>query len=221
MNTIYKLMVLTLVISSCSSSELVENWKNPDIDTFEANKVLVIGITPQEDARKSFEKKLVSALQRNDVNAVESLDYFNNNFTSQPRTEEEIYSLERELLANGFDAILISKVIGTEEKVSLVQAYRNLDRTFNSFRDDYYENQSIYQNDKDNYEEYKIHHAQSSLYCICPDKEREILWKGAIDVTEPDNVRSAINDYVKLLIWALSEQQLLIINKQSNESFDL
>jgi len=219
-----KLHIYILIVAglfySCTSSELVENWKNPDIKTFEAQKVLVIGITPEESTRKVFEKKLVAELKKNGVNAVKSMDYFENSFTSSPKTEKEMLALESELLENGFDAILLSKVLGVEDKITVVKAYRNLDKTFKSFKEDYYENQEIYY-DEDYYEEYQVFHAESSLYCICPDKARELIWKGSIDVTEPENIKKAVGDYVKVLVWALKGQELLIIEEKIHENTNI
>ncbi|TSE08070.1 MULTISPECIES: hypothetical protein [Aquimarina] len=221
MNKLYlSLLIITGLFSACTSSELVENWKNPDIDTFEAQKVLVIGITPDENARKVFEKKLAGELKKNGVKAVKSLDYFEKSFTNSPKTETEVMSLESQLIEKGFDAILLSKVLGVEDKVTVVKAYRNLDKTFDSFRDDYYENQDIYY-DEDYYSAYQIFHAESSLYCICPDKERELIWKGSIDITEPENIKKAVSDYVKVLVWALKGQQLLIIEEMTDEGIDI
>ncbi len=217
---IYLLIITIVVLSGCSSSELVENWKNPDIDTFEAQKVLVIGITPDANNRKIFEKKLVSELKKNGVQAVKSADFFEQSFTTSPRTEDELMALESQLLEKGFDAILLSKVLGVEDRVTVVKAYRNLDKTFRSFKEDYYENQEIY-HDEDYYEEYQIFHAESSLYCICPDKERELIWKGSIDITEPENTKKAVNDYVNVVIWALKGQQLLIIEEFTDEDLDI
>ncbi len=210
-------MISIILLIGCSSSELIENWKNPDISTFEAKKVFVIGITPNLDNRKVFEQKLTSELRENNVNAFRSLDFFERFYADSPITEEGLMKLETELLQEGFDAILLSKVIGVEDKVTVLSTTRNLDKTFKSFRNDYYENQDIYFQE-DYYNEYQIFHAQSSLYCICPDKEKEIIWRGSIDVTEPENIKKAVNDYVKILIWALKEQQLLIIESNIDEN---
>ncbi|MFD2564334.1 hypothetical protein [Aquimarina rubra] len=217
----YIILIVAGLLTSCSSSELVEVWKNPDIDTFEANKVLVIGMTADTDGRKVFEKKLTQALKKNGVTSEKSLDFFEKSFTQSPKTEEELLAMEGKLLEAGFDAILLSKVLAVEDKVTVVQAYRNLDKDFKSFKDDYYQNQDIYYEDG-YYEEYEIYHAETSLYCICPDKERELIWKGSIDITEPENVKKAVGDYIKVLIWALKGQKLLIIEEElNNEDIDI
>ncbi|OED41030.1 hypothetical protein AB832_03455 [Flavobacteriaceae bacterium (ex Bugula neritina AB1)] len=217
MNKSFMFIVLLIAVLQvgCTSSQLVDHWKNPDIRIFEAQKVLVIGITHELDNRKVFERKLTAELKKKNVNAVKSLNFFEKFYTDSPKTEKELMNLESMLLEEGFDAILLSKVLGVEDKVTVISATRNLDKTFRSFREDYYDNQHIY-HDKNYYEGYQIFHAETSLYCICPDKERELIWKGSIDVTEPENVKKAVGDYVKVLIWALQEQQLLIVNKKTD-----
>ncbi len=211
--SILYILLVSHVLLSCSSSELVENWKNPDIDIFEAQKVLVVGITADIDNRKAFERRLVSVLKKNGVKAVKSLDFFDRFYNDSPKSEQELLDLEQELIQEGFDAILLSKVIGVEDKVTMISAVRNIDRTFSRFREDYYENQEIFYNDG-YYEEFQIFHAQSTLYCICPEKERQTIWQGSIDITEPESVKKAIKDYVRVLIWALREQKLLIFNDE-------
>ncbi len=201
---------LMSLLQSCNSSELIENWKNPEIDVFKAEKVLVLAMTNDVKNRELFEKRLVNQLKDKGVNAVKSDVFFNSDFTSRPRTEEELGALERAMLSEGFDAILVSKVLGAEDKVTLVQSYRSWDKSFNGFEDDYYSSQGLYVEDEE-MQKYTVYHAESALYCICPTKEREIIWKGAIDVTEPDNDRKAIKDYISMLVWALEDQELLII----------
>lgn len=205
----YCMLCLVMIAQGCTSTELVENWKNPEIDIFVAEKVLVLAMTNDVKNRKLFEKRLVDQLIDKGVEAVNSDAFFNPAFTSRPRTEQELDHLERAMLVEGFDAILVSKIVGAEDKVTLVQTYRNWDRTFNGFEDDYYSSQGLYVEDE-KIEKYTVYHAESALYCICPTKERELIWKGSIDVTEPDSDRKGIKDYIKMLMWTLEEQELLI-----------
>jgi hypothetical protein len=93
-----------------------------------------------------------------------------------------------------------------------VQSYRNWDKRFNGFEDDYYTSQNIYVEDE-RVEKFTVYHAESALYCICPTKDREIIWKGSIDVTEPDSDRKAIKDYINLLVWVLEEQDVLVLSQ--------
>lgn len=207
---VYLVLFALTLLQSCTSSDLVENWKNPEIDVFRAEKVLVLAMSKDAKNRKLFEKKLVDELMSKGVNAVNSKDFFSDEFVSRPPTDSELEALENELLSEGFDAILVSRVIGAEDKVTLVQSYQNFNRTFNDFEEDYNSNQDLYVEDE-RLEKYTVYHAESALYCICPTKEREVIWRGSIDVTQPDSDRKAIKDYINMLMWTLEEQELLIV----------
>ena len=47
------------------------------------------------------------------------------------------------------------------------------------------------------------------MYCICPTKDRELIWKGYVDIVDPRSIDKTVNDYVDLVIAALEEQALI------------
>lgn len=199
------------LLSSCSSSKLVNEWRSPEAVNFEANKVLVIGLANDKELRRQFETELTSQLEKNNVIAVRSIDFFETAFTDERKSEEELNKIEQQLLQAGFDAILFSKVIGSEDKVTAVQQMRNLNDTFRNFKEDFYESQDLYSS-RITYESYTLYHAETNLYCICVEKERELLWSGNIDIVESPNRNRGIRDYIKTLIEILDERQLLIVD---------
>jgi hypothetical protein len=60
-----------------------------------------------------------------------------------------------------------------------------------------------------NYHEYTVYHAETSLYCICPTKDRELIWKGYIYVVDFQTIEKNANDSVQLIILVLQEQKLI------------
>ena len=209
-----KLFLVFFIASlfGCSSSKLVDQWKSPDTNVFETNKVLVIGISPNIIARRAFEQKLTSALEKKGVNAVKSIDFFEQSFSDVEKSEKQLGAIEKQLFDAGFDAVLFSTVTSSENKVSAVQSFKDISQTLVSFRDYYYSNQHIYYEDY-NRETYKIFHTETALYCVCPGKERELLWKGYIDIVDPQKMERSVSEYVKVLIRGLEEQQLLVVDK--------
>ncbi|GAK75516.1 hypothetical protein [Nonlabens ulvanivorans] len=213
-NSIYAIAILVFGLVSCSDSELVENWKNPEVETFQAQKVLVLAISNDVENRQYFENRVVQQLINKGVNAINSDNFFDNNFTQRPQTENEVKALEDLLLHDGYDAILVSKVIGAEDKVTLIKSYQNFNKTFETFNEDYYSNQGLF-DQNEQLESYVVYHAESVLYCICPEKERQVIWRASIDVTKLDSKKKAIKDYCKMLMWSLEDQELLITNSKS------
>ncbi|MDC6367125.1 MULTISPECIES: hypothetical protein [Flavobacteriaceae] len=200
--------ILLLLLVGCSSTKLVSTWKNPDVVLFDAYKVLVVGMTQDENARIEFETRLVEKLNWEDVEAMRSIDLFDVEFTSSEKSEEELNNVEQQLLDKGFDAILFTKIVGTENKRTFRERMNNIDAIFTQFSSDYLEHQDIYY-DPEYYETFNVYNAETSLYCICIGKERELIWRGNIDVSEPANVDKAIDDYIKLITNSMAEQDVI------------
>lgn len=210
------LLFLSLLLISCFSTELVENWKNPDIETYSPTKVLIVGITSNIEARVQFEKQLRDELTIRGIETVMSIDYLKPNFTSNKKTEEELKALEDTLLYNGFDTIILSKVIGVEDKIDYREDFNDNESSYIKFKEDYLRYQDAYYN-PDYYNEYTIYHTETSMYCICPSKNRELIWKGYIDITDPNSMNEIINEFVRLVIIVLEEQQLIYSNILENK----
>lgn len=210
------LLILVIALVGCSSAEMVENWKNPEIVIFDANKVLLVGISNNEEARINFEDKLQKEFEARDVEAVRSLDVFDVKFTDSQRTEKELDALEQSLLDKGFDAILLTKIVGSESRQSFKNSVNELYNSRDGFNEDYRRHQDIYYQDE-YYEMYTVYNAETSLYCICTGKERSLIWRGSIDILDPDNVEKTIKDYVRLIVIAMEEQDLIFRKEEKNE----
>ncbi|WP_321827830.1 hypothetical protein [Maribacter dokdonensis] len=208
-----KFMVLfSLMLMGCSSISLVENWKNPDIVLFNANKVLIVGMAQDKNNRESFETKLQHKFSERGVEAWRSIDIFDLSLTDSRKTETELDNVEQSLLDKDFDAILLTKITGSENRESFVKSISRWDDHQSRFNDDYLEHQGIYYDDN-YYEKFTVYHAETTLYCICEGKERAMIWRGIIEITEPDNIEKAIKDYVKLVIIAMEDQDLVFTSQ--------
>ncbi|MEM5565500.1 hypothetical protein WNY78_10310 [Psychroserpens sp. AS72] len=216
------LILFSILLMSCSSTNLVESWKNPDIDTYEPYKVLVIGLTSDEAARQQFEEKLQNELTLRGAEVVISLDALDQNSNNDMMTIEELDALENQLIEDGFDTILLTKIVGVENKKLYTRDYKNPNVLSRRFKDEYFKYQDLSYN-PNFYEEYKIYKAETTMYCICPTKDRELIWKGYINITDPKSIEKTAKDYVKLVITVLEEQQLIkpLVITKDNEAEEL
>lgn len=205
-------IVFSFLLMGCSSISLVENWKNPDIVIFNANKVLLVGMTQSEETREDFESQLKKEFTNRNVEAWRSIDVFDLSLTDSRKTEKELDEVEQSLLDKDFDAILLTKVTGSENRENFMKSISRWDDHQSRFNDDYLEHQGIYYDD-DYYEKFTVYHAETTLYCICEGKERAMIWRGVIDIADPNNVEKAIKDYIKLIISTLEEQDLIFTSQ--------
>ena len=201
-------ILVSILFLGCSTTQLVDNWKNPDIDSYVPNKVLIVGLTSEMDARKKFEKQLKKEFEARGVMAVMSLDILDGSKLNERMTVADLNALETQLILDEFDTILLTKIIGVDDRIAYRKDYGGYDETRRRFTDEYLMYQDVFYN-PEYYKEYTIYHAETSMFCICPTKDRELIWKGYIDITDPTNIEQTVKDYVRLAILVLEEEQLL------------
>ena len=210
------LLPIAILLAGCSSTSLVENWKNPDTVLFHANKVLIVGMASDEEARTDFETNMQKEFSKRNIEAMRSLDVFDVSFTDTRKTEKELDDVEQSLLDKDFDAILFTKVVGSEDKESFLKSISRWNNYQGRFNDDYLSHQDIYY-DQGYYDKFTVYHAETTLYCICEGKERSMIWRGSIDISDPKNIQKTIKDYIKLVVTAMEEQDLIFINEEKND----
>lgn len=60
---------------------------------------------------------------------------------------------------------------------------------------------------------YKIYYIEIFVFCICEGKERELFWKGSIDLVGLEKFNKVIKDYVWLLMKFLEENEIVIVDQ--------
>lgn len=201
------IILSTFFIIGCSSTELVNNWKNPEFDTFTPSKILIVGMTSNEEARQKFEQRLKQKLESKKINAIASYEVFEKDMITNRKTQSDLIILEKKLVKEGFDSVLITKILGVEDRTAFFNRYN--DDISLGFKDDYYNNQDIFFT-KNYYDEYQVYHAETSLYCICIDQERTLIWKGYIDIIDPSSIKGTVKDYINSVLYILEKQRVLL-----------
>tara|TARA_R110002012_G_scaffold263456_1_gene446255 strand:- start:92071 stop:92706 length:636 start_codon:yes stop_codon:yes gene_type:complete len=206
------LILFLVVLSGCASTKMIDTYKNPDHVVFTAYKVLLVGITPNEETRVAFETKLKNEFEKRNIEVMRSVDLFDVEFTVTAKTMDELDAVEQQLIEKDFDAVLITKVTGTENKQTFKQSMADWASYKGTFRDDYMQSQNVYY-DTDYFDAFKVYHTETSLYCICEGKDRFLVWRGSIDITDPKNVEQSMNDYVKLVVNSMESQDVIFRKK--------
>lgn len=205
---LYITCISIFLLTACTTTQLVDHWKNPDIDRYEPQKVLIVGLTSNVEARQKFEKKLKEELEARGSEAVTSLTLFDPSLRKEKMTADELNAIEKSLIEDGFDTIILTKIIGVEDKIQYKENYQDYNDTYRKFSDEYLMYQDIYYN-PEYYDAYTVYHSETSMYCICPTKDRELLWKGYIDIVDPTSIEESVTDYVYMALAVLEHEQLI------------
>ena len=137
---IFAAMIALGLMTSCASSSNTDRGSGyPDSDNEAFSSFLVAAIADNYTNRAQFERTVVSGLRQNGASATAYYEAIGGN---EPITRENI----RELIAkNGYDAVLITRVLGAEQQVDVKQGStaakvtRRADRPIDFFRYDYEE----------------------------------------------------------------------------------
>lgn len=202
------LILLLISLYACDSTQLRERWISPDANDYTLQKVFIVALSNNQTAKSQFEKKLQKQLIARGIDASVSLDKFDADFLESEKTDAELKVLENQLIEEGFDAVIFTKVAGIKNKIQYKKDYSNFDKNHKKFNDDFlmYQDQVF---NPDAYKEYQVYNAETSVYCLCPTKDRTLIWKGYIDIVDPENIDQTVNDYSKLLTLVLENDGII------------
>ena len=130
--------LLALVLTACTSqSQVIKTFRDPLVGEVRFSNVLVIGVADDYDGRAQFEREIVAAISRTGAGATAYYTVIGRN----PQvTRNDVTNSVR---ARGFDAVLLTRVKGQENKVSVrpgsteAKVTRRDGTAFNLFRYDY------------------------------------------------------------------------------------
>lgn len=196
----YILPVILLFLTACSSTRLVESHSPYRAEKPKIEKILIIGMTPLTEFRESFETSLEKEFKKNNVEAMASVRVMEDMLVPGESTEKQLNNLEKYLLEEGYNTVLLSKIVQVESHKDLRSSLFNLKASYRSFKSDYYSNQGIFHEDINGS---KTYHTQTSIYTLPKDRQRELLWQGEIDLKNPKKIKKTINQYVDLLVASL------------------
>ncbi len=203
------LLFLLLMFSSCSTTKVVDSWRNKEINRFQPKKILILGMTDNLTARKIFEEELTKEFRLRRINARASTNFSDNTFMLLEKSEEEIDLITEKLVKNEFDAVLITVIKSIDEKQTSSQddyiAYGSrwpYFGTYYNYYQGYYYTPSFYN-------DYKVYHVETSIYNVNNQENKSLVWVGIIDIVDPKNIATTVKDYTKSLLNELEKENLI------------
>ena len=107
-----------VVVAGCgATTNLTGMWEDPELTEGEFKKVMIIGLSDQEGRRRAFEDEMKKQFESKQVDAVASSEHM-------PLDDEMIEeAFKRYCEGLGIDAILVSRLVGVDQKVSYSPGY--------------------------------------------------------------------------------------------------
>jgi hypothetical protein len=197
------LFCLMMVLESCSSSVLVDEWIDTSFHESPLNKILVIAIRKNPIQRRIWEDAFVSELSKKGVKATSSYILFPD---ALPDTNQVIETVQ----GNGFDGILVTRILQKESELHYIDSYVTSEGIvrYNPFKNTY----STYFRDVEHpgYVDSTIVYRRAIEVWAIRDKE-QIIWGATSNTPEGNSMEAVENIIADLVIPELSRYG--IINK--------
>jgi hypothetical protein len=185
--------VLALLAAGCSSTSVLNSWKAPDAiytaDTFK--KVAVLAFAKDDAARKQAEDLIAG--QHKTFHATYPL------FTGRQAMEDSL-RIKNMLMAEGYDGIIIMRLLTTKANSKFVQGGINQSYTQNGifYFQDYVKNGG-YATDMD----YVV---ATNFYSL---KQGKLLWSGVTQSTNPKKLDKLVKEVSKEVVAKMREDKFL------------
>lgn len=102
-----------LLLSSCSTTKLMDSWKGQSFDRLSDAKILVISQSAEANVRKSYETGIASKLRSKNIDAIES--YLKFPLLQEAKTVEEQNQIVKQFEEAGITAIILTSLKQTIE----------------------------------------------------------------------------------------------------------
>jgi hypothetical protein len=192
--------VLTmLALAGCSSNKLlVSEWSSPAYVSPSFRRIMIGGVDGQSSIRRNFEDEFVAQLRRKGVDALASYRYI------PEETRIDDVKLKGTAKEAGADALISVRTVNVEQKTDIGPSYYPVPgfgifgRHFGASWYGPYGTPTV--------SRYEVYTSEATLFDLA---KNEVVWTGTLKTAEPDNVNTAIKEYVGQIITALEEKNLL------------
>lgn len=188
--------VLMISMTACKTSYLKQSTNVSNIKK-SYNNILIVSRSVDKTARIQSENQLVQDLAARGVNAETSIDVIKTESFSKEVSEEELEDLREALLEGGFDAILITNLIDTEQYQDVIPGrtttayypvrYGRFGSYYGYYPATYWEPDRI-----ESGVEYTV---ESCLYDLTVDQKDNLQWVGRFKLRNPSNLLRTIEKY--------------------------
>ena len=195
------LCFLMILIESCSTSSLVDVWKDPSYNESPLKKIFIIAIRKDPVQRRIWEDAFVEELSKHGVQATSSYHLFPDVL---PDTNQVIQTIQEK----GFDGILVTRLLLAETESHYVQSYVTTEQRsrYNIFRKRY---DTYYQNiQHPGYVETQTIDRRAIDVWVIRDEER-VIWGATSNSPERNTVEDIQNDIAELVIPELTHDGII------------
>ncbi|WP_420582190.1 hypothetical protein [Reichenbachiella sp.] len=205
------LILFTILLQQCAPT--FTSWQSPSFKEHEFKKIVIIGMFQRLNTRSAFEEEIVKELERQGHVAVHGMSVMPPSY--QPASEKD---LERILLKENFDLVLMASVVDRERETTYHQgtSYYGGYGMYNYYNYNYgygmyYGGYGTGWSDPGYYSTSIVDLVETKAFDISGKSKPEeaTIWIGQSKITESSNMSKSARIYAKQLVNDLKKRNII------------
>jgi len=198
--------VITLFFLMSCASTMKYTWTNDGYQGRSYQKVLVIAEAKSQQGRMNAENAIVDALQKEGINASNSLSLFPVTENNHELSEEEI---ENRILNGGYDGVLINRLV--DAKTREVREGGGTYYQPVAYRYGRYVRRGyVHMQEPEYYRQERTYVLETQFFDVADRANKEsVVWSGQSELTDPSSAESVAKKYSKQLVKTLLESGMI------------
>ena len=187
-NSIVLLIMATFAISCGTVAKIEKSWRDPDtqVNMEQLNKILVVAHLRNEADRRSTEDRMAGYLNGKGV-----VSY---TFLTKSENEENKEKVRAKLKADGFDAVVVMRLLDVDKDVQYVPGTISTYPTYYRGFYGYYYNSFNRFYDPGYYQTTKTYLVETNIYSLKQDK---LIFSAVTSTANPENLDKLTNAVTK------------------------
>ncbi len=208
-NRFLLLGLIIIFLTACKTTYLKQSTNVSNVKK-SYEKVLIVSRSKDKTARLKAEQQMVRDLAARGINAEASFDVIQTESFTKEISEEDLDKLRKKLIADGYDAIIITNLINVEQYTDVTPGgvgtayypvrYRRFGRYYAYYPVSYWEPDRV-----ETGVEYTL---ESCLYDLTVDQKDNLQWVGRFQVRNPSDLMTTIEKYSSELADELLAQSI-------------
>ncbi len=200
------LLVLSVLMALCCSRKqttvLIDSWSDSEIVSPGYNRLLVIGVSPNPESRRTFERQMLKDLQKRGVFALSWLDVV------AEEEEVNVETFRKYFESEELDAVLVTRVIQSGELPLTVPSNRRKSppsELYDNFYN-YYEHVRVQAGDPKDFQSGTAVFLETNLYDV---GDASLVWAGQSKSFVMHKPKAVIQDISKVVVEVFAAEGIV------------
>ena len=198
-------VAISTALACGPTTNLTGMWEEPGLKEQPFKTVLIIGMSEEEGKRRAFESEMQKQFETKGVSAVSSISHMPLDVEMNEATLKQYFG------DMGIDAVLVSRLVGVEQKVEYTPGYTYAVPAgyYNGFYG-YYNTSWGMVSSPGYLSTYEVANVETNLYRV---SDAKLVWSGVSETFDHADALDGIRSFSAVVVPSLTKKGIFVTNK--------